>query len=278
MFDVVISGGEPRGKMFVVTRGKLIFGVQKPSMHEYFIKDGIFFEDWTRIMFRAIEVSKIDQETGEKTKYKEIMWRFLVPEDQCPYAISNRAMKKGYKPPSNNKEPFPKSLVLKNYKDQYEKWKEYISGAKDDKQKEEESLAQSRFAYKLHYWKGQTVIRNLYNKEYFLFLNDGNTTRMFRSMDDLRTGDEAFFVLDGNVDSKYMDMEGTTKPNSFFNANKKVEGTLADLAKGTCSIEITKDENGAEHIIAKLKSKDMNKTLEMRQEDKFSDYYICTLK
>lgn len=270
MFDVIVGEGEPRGKMFVVTRGKLIVGVQKPAFHEYFIKDGEFFKDWTRIVFRAIQVDKLD-EKGNKTGRKTLIWRVLIPKDQTPYCISDRAMKKGYLPPDDNTTPFPVEWTKENFKEQYEKWLEWY---KEHKNKKE--LSDVSYAYKVHYWRGAIHVRAMYQKQFYLFIDDGSKRpQMFEVSDDIKFTENIFMVDHGRVDRQYMNMEGETDPNSFFNPNKKLKGTIMTIAKGKADYEENINEQGLKEITIKFKS-GMKGTLRMVQEEKNADFYYAT--
>lgn len=122
------------GVFLIIDRGAVCFGTQKPYFHEYFIKSNSpnhpFSKDWTRIVVRAVNVSVIDPETKLPKESKELMWRVLIPKEQEPYAISNRAMKKNWKPPKNYPYPFPQDWTKKNFSDQLAKWEAWKKGEK----------------------------------------------------------------------------------------------------------------------------------------------------
>jgi len=123
---------ENEGVLYIFEKGVWTSGVQKPYFHEYFIKSdkGTFFPkgEWVRIVIRAIGVPALDPETKKPLQKRELLWRVLIPSTQEPYAISDRAMKRGYKPPQSNPTPFPIEWAKKNFAEQYKKWDEWKSG------------------------------------------------------------------------------------------------------------------------------------------------------
>jgi len=125
------------GVISIFEKGVWISGVQKPYFHEYFIKSsiGTFFpkNQWFRIVIRRIGVPVLDPETKKPLKKREAMWRALIPSTQEPYVISQRAMKRKYKPPKTNTTPFPIEWTKKNFSKQYAKWGEYMKGKVEEK-------------------------------------------------------------------------------------------------------------------------------------------------
>lgn len=123
---------EHEGVIVIVDKGEVYFGTQKPYFHEYFIRsekeNGAFSKDWTRIVIRAISVSIIDPETKKPKQGTELMWRVLIPSTQEPYTISDRAMKRNWKPPKDYPYPFPREWAKEKFPDQYKKWLLWITG------------------------------------------------------------------------------------------------------------------------------------------------------
>lgn len=123
---------EKIGVIYAFERGVWLSGVQKPYFHEYFIKSstGRFFpkDQWFRIVVRRVGVPVLDPETGKPLEKREAMWRVLIPSTQEPYAISQRAMKREYKPPKENPYPFPLEWTKKNFSEQFKKWEEWKKG------------------------------------------------------------------------------------------------------------------------------------------------------
>ena len=124
------------GVFYIFSKGKVIFGVQKPYFHEYFIKatQGKVFpvDTWTRITVTKVGVFKLDPITKRPLKKREIMWRVLIPGDQMPYAISDRAMEKRYRPPRENPTPFPEEWTRESFPEQYQKWLEWMKGKAEE--------------------------------------------------------------------------------------------------------------------------------------------------
>lgn len=125
------------GVIYKFETGSVIFGVQKPYFHEYFVKSatGRFFpkNQWFRIVVRRVGVPALDPETKKPLEKREVLWRVLIPGTQEPYAISDRAMKRNYKPPKSNSTPFPVEWTKKNFTEQYQEWEEWKKGGKEEK-------------------------------------------------------------------------------------------------------------------------------------------------
>ena len=274
MYDVRVGQeGEPRGKMFVMTRGKVVFGAQKPYFHEYFLKDKRYFKDWTRIVVRAVRVPKTDPETKEPIEGQyETLWRVMIPKNQMPYTISDRAMKENWTPPKENPTPFPVEWTKKNWPEQYAKWLKYM-----EEKKRKLELSNIRYTFSMHSWRGPIHERGMWIRRWYLFLDDKGRgkVRTFRleGMPPFET--EILAWDEGRDNRKYLDWEGTTRPMSRFNPNKDLHGQMKILEKGKVEYE-TSRENGEEHIILKFKGKGQffTGTWELIQEEKDSDAYV----
>lgn len=92
------------GELKIVSKGEFWEGAQKPYFKEFFYKSdrdtGPLKKDkYVRVVVRGLRLPLLDPETKKKIPGKyEIVWRFMVPEDQVAYALE-RGMKKGWKPP-----------------------------------------------------------------------------------------------------------------------------------------------------------------------------------
>ncbi len=276
MFDVKVGQGEPRGKMFVMTRGKAIFGVQKPFFHEYFLKDNKYFKDWTRIVVRAVKTPKLDPETKVPIEGKyETLWRVMIPKDQCPYAISNRAMKKGYVPPESNPTPFPIEWTKKHFKEQLEKWLKWLEEKKGIKVE----LSKIKYTFSMHSWRGPIHVRGQWIRQWYLFLDDKGKgkVRTFR-LEGMPPFDLILLAWnEGRDNRKYLEWEGKTPPMSRFNPNKELYGQMKILEKGTVEYK-TEKIDGREVITLNFGDRGQFFTGEWQliQEDPDSDAY--TLK
>jgi len=91
------------GVFIILSSGVFSKGVEKPYFSEYFI-DGTWGKK--RILFTKIvgRKSKIDTEVGPQ-------WFYSVPDDQKPYILSARAIKKNYLP--DGWSALPKSMTSK---------------------------------------------------------------------------------------------------------------------------------------------------------------------
>jgi len=272
MYDVLVGKGEPRGKMFVFTRGKVIFGVQKVYFHEYFLKDNKYFKDWTRIVVRAIKGPRLDPRTKEPVKgTTEMFWRTMIPKDQKPYALSKRAIEKKYKPPSNNKYPFPKKWAKKNWPKEFQRYEEYLKGLKLE-------LSNIKYTLSMHSWKGPLHVRGIPRRSWYLFLDDkgSGSVRTFRLEDVPPFAKRILAWNEGRDNRKYLEWEGKTKPKSRFNPNKELKGEMKILDKGSVSYSTSK-ENGIEIIVLNFgKGKIFSGKWILTQEDPDSDAYVLS--
>ncbi|MEM2260856.1 MAG: MBL fold metallo-hydrolase [Ignisphaera sp.] len=277
IFDVVVGQGEPRGKMFIMTRGKAIHGAQKLDIHEYFVKSteiGKYggFPDWTRIIVVPVRVPKVDPETKQPIKGKyETMYRLMIPKDQTPYAISDRAMKKGWVPPKSNPEPFPVDWVKKNFPEQYKKWKEWL----ESKMKSKE-LSNIKYTLSMHQYRGPIHVRGMYIRSYYLFLDDKGkgSVRTFKLDDNPMFSTQIAAWDEGRDDRKYLTWEGTTSPMSRFNPNKAITGEMKILESGTVDYTSEKSEDGREIITLNFKGKILKGTWILEQHGKGEDRYF----
>jgi len=258
---------EKPGRFVIHTTGKWISGAQKPYYHEYFLKDNKYFKDWTRIEVRAAKVPRL-KERKVPTEVKERVWLVRIPKEQKPYALGS-GLKKKWKPPKGYI-PFPKEWAKEKYPEEYKKFKELISG------KKEEELSQIKFALSLATWMGARAKtgRRMPKFNWYLLLDD-------RGKGTVRT-----FFLDGyplkedimgayeeeRTARKWMEYQGKTKPGTRFNPNKKLVGNYSIIDSGNTSYEVFK-EDGLERIVLKMKGKVLKGTWELIQEEKESDVY-----
>ena len=273
IFDVMVGAGEPRGKMFVMTRGKGIHGAKKLDLKEYFLKStesGQYggFEDWTRLIVVPVRVQRVDPETKQPIKGKyETLWRAMIPKEQMPYTISDRAMKKNWRPPKNNPEPFPVEWVKKNWPEQYEKWKKWMASQKKE-------LSEIKYTLSMHSWRGPVHVRGMYIRQYYLFLDDkgSGSVRTFKLDDNPIFASQIPAWDEGRDSRKYLDFEGPTKPMSRFNPNKAITGEMKILEKGSVSYEVEK--NDTEKIHLNFKGKILKGEWILEQHSKGSDRYF----
>jgi len=281
------AGEEAAGEFKILTKGQLLTGAQKPYFHEYFIKDKKYFKDWTRIVIRGIKVAKIDPQTKKPIPGKyERMWRFMVPKTQEPYTISNRAMKENWKPPKECPFPFPKDWAKENFTDQYRKWLQWITKSDEEdidkleklyvKKKNELLSKNIRFTLALTSWFGARAKtgRQMPQFRWYLLLDDkgkGSVRRFFLDGYPLKDEIMGAYEMD-RVPRKWLDYDGSTKPDTPFNPNKELVGKYTIIDKGIASYE-TKRVDGEEVITLKFKGKKLKGEWELRQEEKGADVY-----
>jgi hypothetical protein len=130
---------EETGVLDIVEHGVFWEGTQKPYFHEYFLKTevGNFLPKgkWARVVFRGVEVPKIDPVTKKPIKGQmEYMWKCMIPGNQIAYALQ-RGIKKGWKPPKGVI-PIPPD---QRSGELWDKWQAYMEG-KTEKAPVKESL------------------------------------------------------------------------------------------------------------------------------------------
>jgi len=269
----VIEPGEPGagiekpGRFTILSKPKVVFGAQKPYFHEYFLKDK-HFKDWTRIVLTAVKVPRIDPKTKKPIPGKyEVMWRFMIPKVQKPYAISKRAIvEEQWKPPKGIV-PFPEDWVKKEFPKDYERWKEFMA------QKLSGKII--NYSLLLHAYRGPIHIRGMWVLDWYLLLDikgKGKVKVYKIKKDPLRESPVLATDWD-SVHRKYMDYEGFTKPMSFFNPNKELVGRLSVLTKGKVEYS-TEYEPGGELIInLNFKTGDLRGKWKMIQVDPGSEQF-----
>ena len=262
------AGVEAPGRFIILSSGEAIFGSQKTWLHEYFLKDDKEFKDWTRILFRAIRVPKIDPETKRAIPKKyETMWRFMIPKDPMPYAIGKRAIKVGWKP-KKDIVPFPEEWTKKSFPREYARWKEFMG-----KERARESLGRARFAILEHSWRGAFHIRGLFRREYHFLLDDGKDRVMdFRSEESPLFNLPVALVYEGRIARKWMDYEGELKPMEHWNPNKELPSRVKILLKGGMDLrkEVSEDRM---HFLMNVPKGPFRGGYSLLQEEKASPFH-----
>jgi len=265
------AGVDVPGKLTIIAgtkknkAAKAILGAQKVWFHEYFLRDGINFKDWTRIIYRAIKVPKLDPETKKPIKGEtEIIWRFLTTKDQTPYAISSRAIREKWKPPKGII-PFPVEWAKKNFSKRYEKWEEYMGKAK-------KSLASAKYALVEHSYMGPVHIRAVPKKEYHLLIQDKERPIDFRSVDSPIYEPSVAMTLEGRIASKWLEYEGELKPKEHWNPNKRIVSNVNILSKGKVDLETETEEGRTTYVLVFDKGA-LKGRKGLKQEEKGSPFY-----
>ena len=282
----VKTSGEAPGIMEIVTKGEYLTGCLKPYFFEYFLKDDKYFKDWTRLVVRGIKVRKLDPKTKRPLEGQyERMWRIMFPIEQLPYALSDRAMKKGWKPPKNVKYPFPKEWAKRKFPEQYKKWLQWITGKEDiedvdelEKIYEELSLSKNiKFALALASWMGPVAYthRRLPQFRWYLLLDDKGKgfVRAFY-LDGYPLMEDIMAAYDwGRVHRKWLSYSGKTDPESTFNPNKELVGRYLIIDSGTATYERS-IQDGVETIELELKGSKLQGRYILYQEEEGSDVYV----
>lgn len=260
------AGVEKSGYMMILDRLVVKLGSLKPYFLEYFIKGDRYFKDWTRIVFTAIKAKRLDPETKQPTGSTERVWIFKIPNDQIPYCISDRAMKKNWIPPKGII-PFPIDWVKDNFKDQYDKWSEWIN-------KSELSLV--NYAYVMVSWIGSRAIsgRNLPQYRNYLIIQDRDDSAISYIVDGNLLTESYLTVFEfDRVPIKWLTYEGLIDPDTVFNPNKEIKANYKILSKGKLDMDIT-TQDGIKMIHLDFKTGLINGKWLLKESEKGSDIMI----
>jgi len=259
------AGVEKEGTMKILDRFKVIFGTLKPYFVEYFIKGEKNFKDWTRITFTSLKAKRLDPETKEPIGEFERIWIFKIPSDQMPYAISDRAMKKNYKP-KEGIIPFPEEWTKEHYKEQYKKWLDYMSNKKEE-------LSDIQYSFVVVSWMGARAKsgRNMPQFRYYLLLKDQSDSVMAYLVDGNLLYENTLTIFEfDRVSTKWLDYEGLISPDSVFNPNKEIQAKYTIISKGRVSYN-KEIENEIEIIKLNFKSGLIKGKWIIKQDEKGSD-------
>lgn len=280
-----VKGYVPKGKVgatahhggffIIMAKGDVVFGALKPYFKEYFVKDPYCFKDWTRIVVRGVKAQKIDPETKKPLKGQyELIWRVMIPETQKPYAITKRAMSKGWFPPKDII-PFPLEWARKHWKDEVDKWFEWVQEKWKEKPRGQMKLSKKiKWALFMHSWMGQVVIRGIPNYEFYLRIDDGKKKILsfYFEKNPLRLTSVSS-VFEGRVDKKWLTFEGDLPPNSPYNPTKKLTVHVIKLDEGDGELDV-ETIDGTKVLKLKLNGQHMKGHYLLIQEEKGSDIFV----
>ena len=281
-----VKGYVPKGKVgatahhggffIIMAKGDVVFGALKPYFKEYFVKDPYCFKDWTRIIVRGVKAQKLDPEkkTPLKGQY-ELIWRIMIPETQKPYAITERAKRKGWFPPKGVI-PFPLEWAKKHWKEDVEKWLEWVQEKWKEKPKGQMKLSKKiKWALFMHTWMGQVVIRGIPNYEFYLRIDDGKQKILsfVFERNPLRYTSISG-IYEGRVAKKWLTFEGDLPPKSPYNPTKKLTVHVIKLDGGDGEIDLEETEEGAKILKLKLNGKILSGNFLLVQEEKGSDIFV----
>lgn len=270
------GGVETGGSFEILDKGKVILGAQKPYFHEYFIKGTKQFTDWTRIVVRGIRAQRLDPKTKKPIAgHYEMLWRGMVTKIQAPYAISTRAIKRGWKPPKTQPYPFPLEWTKKNFAKKFNDWEVWRKGKKEEKKEEEASLALKSTNYTLHQnsWKGPFHIRGVPRLQWYLRIDAGGIRSWYLPTNNPINVSPLSAQYEGKVPRKWLDYEGLIKPGERYNPLKELDTRMIILTKGKVDYISDKIE-GKEVITLKFKSGSLKGTWLLEQEQKGADMFV----
>jgi len=204
----------------------------------------------------------------------ELIWRVMIPETQKPYAITKRAMSKGWFPPKDII-PFPLEWAKKHWKDEVDKWFEWVQEKWKEKPRGQMKLSKKiKWALFMHSWMGQVVIRGIPNYEFYLRIDDGKKKILsfYFEKNPLRLTSVSS-VFEGRVDKKWLTFEGDLPPNSPYNPTKKLTVHVIKLDEGDGELDV-ETIDGTKVLKLKLNGQHMKGHYLLIQEEKGSDIFV----
>ena len=261
------------GLFYIVDKGTITLGAQKPYFHEYFLH-GKKFKN-LRLVIRATPLPRLDPETKKPIPGQyDLVWVAWIPKDQEPYAISKRAQREGWFPPKGHI-PFPKYWIEKNK----EKFQEWLKRAEEHWSKRKK-LLKEEVAYTLHEHRWMRIgrdgkpvgIRRLPQREYLLHIYMNGKLRTWKL-----TGNPLWALpqaagYEGVHDKKWLTFEGVLMPREAWNPNKSLRSKLSILAHGKAKVEVQR-VNRREVILLKVRSGAMKGKWILAQEEPKSLIY-----
>lgn len=163
---------EEYGVFYIRDKGILYYGAQKPAFKEWFLEGSKYDGRWIARL--------IERRQPEKAK-KAFLWQFGKPQDQTPYVLTRRAIRKNWLPPykvsclpPQIRKQIPDSLKYWNIQDRRKRFE--VRGQLVDSIKKEEvkitwqgkqlERAEQRFVGEAvpyvvqhHWWKKRKLIR-----------------------------------------------------------------------------------------------------------------------
>lgn len=264
------AGVDVPGEMTILARPRIILGSQKPFYHEYYWKGFGPFKDWTKVTIRRVSGRSLEPETKAPGTKKVLLWKFMVNKNQMPYAISNRAMEKGWKPPKNII-PFPVEWTKKNFPEQYQKWLKYMKSSE-----ESSTLSNVRFTLSLVSWMGPPHIRKTPRFKWLLFIDDKKgKLRTFRIDGSPLRGNILGVEELERSSKKWLDYEGPLSHENPWVETRKLEGHMIILDKGTVSYDVEK-KNKRELIRLNFKGKKLKGKWSVYQDEEGTSFYTMT--
>lgn len=250
-------------------------GADKPFFKEYFLYGKIFKG---RYVLRKLPSTGNFKDSGKSP----FVWFFWKPEDQTPYILSSRAIRKQDFPigeassswlPSDWESKIPEELIWWGKSITREEATALMQQARKHLRGQQfltdESMSVDKFVLRRHWWKGQRVIRDLPVEHWdlsfksFEFSLDGNpvtspnnVNAVYRSGHDV---DDALSASDKIIKSGYLG-----------NPNKSIDAHSDVLDSGTAEI-ISRSDN---EILVDLSGKHLHGVFSFKNIDPGSSQWI----
>jgi len=234
------------GVFYIWDKGKLYLGVQQPYFKEFFFDGNKLKGRW---IFRLIPRRK------PVTARERFLWLFGKPEDQTPYVISSRAVKKGYIPPYKVSllPPSIRQAVPKEYqywlhpspKKRREIRDALVAAIKKGEVKLEVYKTAENVKYVLqhHYWVKRPIIRvgptaqhwdlriqNVKDKPYIHFVCHKNPLVVSKVAADFKPCPDHEWFKKGKNKPQYI------PPGQPGNPTKDTPAYVFIIAEGTCTV------------------------------------------
>jgi len=223
------------GVFITIDRGTYDSGAQKPYFKEFFLRGN---KVKGRVVFRQV--------TGLKETRGEFTWLYWKPDDQKPYVLSGRAIKKEWLPEEGSALPaeieykIPPGLVY---------WKKGLSREERLERrkkcaeflKETRELGTTKFILSRRWWKGQEVVRKLQQQDFHLKIGE----RKFHLSENPEFS-SSMSAAEFKEDPGFF-RKGAYPPASGINPNKRIPAfiEIVDLDR----VDIVDEENQSIKVI-----------------------------
>lgn len=269
------------GVLTIIESGKIEWGCNKPYYHEYFV-DGKHLKG--RLSFRQLE------RTVEGKK--QLWWTCIQPEDQTPYAISARAVKKEWLPPKGHsalpesiRKKIPNDLQYWNmpHKAALEARKKIVDeikhgrividcGCTQDKRIDKPEL-EIEFKLQKQTWKGPTVIRAKPSRtEYHLLLKMPSKYIDFVSE---QYPENKFTSIKETAHVLRWRTTGELSPKHKLNKTKATPSKISIVDSGKAKLVLDGD---TQKMILTLSGKDLKGNLTATRQGPKTDIWDMVLK
>ncbi len=223
-------------------------GANKPFFKEYFIEGKIFSG---RYIFRKLPSTKNIKDTGKEP----FIWFFWRPEEQTPYILSTRALRKQDFMLDKSwlsvewEKKIPSDLRWWEKDLSREEVTSMIKAARkklmEENQLSENPEQRDKFVLDRHYWKGQKVIRDIPVEHWDLRFSLGSEFTLDKNPVFDPKDINAIYKKGFDIPTKFNIFDKDTlelKPGEKGNPNKKIPAFVEQLDTGTVDI-ISHTEN-----------------------------------